>query len=82
VDLLKDRYVRLSTFQKISQEDQDTIIKEANRIDQKIESAETTLFPTYHKYMEIIISEQKILLDEVNSFIDNMQIQKKEETDH
>jgi hypothetical protein len=76
VDLLKDRYVRLSAFQEISQEDKDTIIKEANKIDQNIESTETALFPTYHKYMEIIVSEQKILLDEINSFIDDIQIQK------
>jgi uncharacterized protein YoxC len=66
----------LSAFQEISQEDEDTIIKEANKIDKNIESTETTLFPIYHKYMEIIVSEQKILLDEVNSFIDDIQIQK------
>jgi hypothetical protein len=76
VNLLKERYVHLSAFQEISQEDKDTITKEADRIDRNSESTETALFPTYHKYMEIIVSEQKILLDEVNSFIDDIQIQK------
>jgi hypothetical protein len=76
VNLLKDRYVRLSAFQEISQEDKETIVKEANEIDQKSESTDTSLFPTYHKYMQIIISEQKILLDEINTFIDDLQIQR------
>ena len=78
VNLLKDIYVRLSAFQEISQEDRQTIIKEANEIDQKSGSTDTSLFPTYHKYMQIIISEQKILLDEINTFINDLQIQKKD----
>jgi hypothetical protein len=78
VNLLKDRYVRLSAFQEISQEDKENIIKETNEIDQKSESTDTSLFPTYHKYMQIIISEQKILLDEINTFINDLQIQKKD----
>ena len=78
VNLLKDRYVRLSAFQEISQEDKETIIRESNEIDQKSESADTSLFPTYHKYIQIIISEQKILLEEIDTFIDDLQIQKKD----
>jgi hypothetical protein len=75
LNLLKDRYIRLGAFQEIREEDKETIVKETNKIDQNTESTETALFPTYQKYMEIIISEQKILLDEVNSFIDDIQIQ-------
>jgi hypothetical protein len=74
VNLLKDRYVRLSAFQEISYEDKETIIKESNEIDQNSESADTSLFPTYHKYMQIIISEQKILLEDINTFINDLQI--------
>jgi hypothetical protein len=77
-NLLKERYVRLSAFQEISSEDKETIIKEADEIDQKSESTETSLFPTYHKYMQIIISEQKILLEETDSFINDVQIKKKD----
>jgi hypothetical protein len=76
VSLLKDRYVRLSAFQEISQEDKDTIIKEVNKIDPKSDSIETELFPTYHKYMEIVVSEQKLLIDEIKIFINDLQIQK------
>jgi hypothetical protein len=74
VNLLKDRYVRLSTFQVISQDDKETIIKEVDEIDQKSESIDISLFPTYHNYMQIIISEQKILLEDINFFINDMKI--------
>ena len=76
VSLLKDRYVRLSAFQEISQEDKDTIIREVNNIDPKSDSAENELFPTYHKYMEIVVSEQKLLIDEIKIYINDLQIQK------
>jgi len=85
VTLLKDRYVRLSAFQDISHEDKDTIIKhedkdtiikKADKIDQKSKSTEPEIFSTYHKYMEISISEQKILHDEVNTFVKDLKIQK------
>ncbi|MGD9043801.1 MAG: hypothetical protein PVG06_08815 [Desulfobacterales bacterium] len=76
INLLKDRYVRLSAFQEISQEDKETIIKEADKIDQKLESTETSIFRTYQKYMGLIISEQNILLEDIDTFINDLQIQK------
>lgn len=74
VDSLKDRYVSLGAFQEISQEDKETIIKESNEMDQKSESGDTSLFSTYQKYIQIVVSEQKILLDEINAFIQDSQI--------
>jgi hypothetical protein len=76
VSLLKDRYVRLSAFQEISQEDKDTINREVNNIDPKSDSTESELFQTYHKYMEIVVSEQKFLIDEIKIFINDLQIKK------
>ena len=78
VDLLKDRYVRLGAFQEISQEDRETILKKPDQIDQKSESTDTSLFSTYQKYMEVIISEQNILLEDINTFVDDLQIQKED----
>lgn len=78
VNLLKDRYVRLSAFQDIGQEDKGNIIKESNEFDQTSESTDTSLFSAYQKYMQIIISEQKILLEDINTFINDLQIQKKD----
>ena len=76
VSLLKDRYVRLSAFQEISQVDKDTIIREVNNTDPKSDSTENELFPTYHKYMEVVVSEQKLLIDEIKIYINDLQIQK------
>jgi hypothetical protein len=78
VELLKDRYVRVGAFQEISQEDKDAIIKESDDIDQKSDSVDTSLFSTYQKYMQVIISEQNILLEDINTFVDDLQIQKED----
>ena len=78
VDLLKDRYVRLGAFQEISQEDKDAIIKEFDEIDQKSESTDTLLFSTYQKYMQLVISEQNIFLEDINTFVDDLKIQKED----
>jgi hypothetical protein len=74
VDLLKDRYVGLGAFQEISQEDREGIIEESAEIDQNSESPNNSLFSAYQKYMQLILSEQKILLDDINAFIDDLQI--------
>jgi len=76
VDLLKDRYARLSAFQEISQEDKETIIKISDEIGQKSESADTSFFSTYQKYMQIIVSQEKILLDDIKAYINDLQIRK------
>jgi hypothetical protein len=78
VSLLKDRYIRISAYQEIRQEDKDTIIKGSVEFDTKSDSRDTSLFSTYQKYMQIIVSEQKILLDEINVFIADLQIQKRD----
>ena len=78
VSLLKDRYVGLSTFQEISQEDKESIIKEVNAIDQEPGPNGSSLFTAYHRYMELIISEQHILLEDINTFIEDLQIEKRD----
>ncbi len=73
VNLLKDRYVSLSAFQEMSRKDKETVIKESNEIDQKLESTDSARFPIYHKYMELIISKQKVLLEDINAYINDLQ---------
>jgi hypothetical protein len=72
VGLLKDRYVRLSEFQEIRQEDVDIIVKGAARSDQKPELTDASLFATYQQYMQIVISEQTILLEDISTFISDL----------
>jgi hypothetical protein len=78
VDLLKDRYVRLSAFQAINREDKEAIKKESIKIDQKPVPADSSLFPNYQKYMQTIISEQTIFLEDITTFIDDLQMQLKD----
>ena len=72
VDMLKDYYIRLGSFQNIDLQDQEKIIKEANSMEQKLEIAYASAFSNYHKYMEVIISEQEALLKDLNNFINDL----------
>jgi hypothetical protein len=76
VGLLKDRYIRLSAFQEIAEEDLDIVTGEVNEAQQKLESNHISPSSTAHEYMEIILTEQKVLLDEINSYINDLQMPK------
>jgi hypothetical protein len=78
INSLKDRYILLNRFQEIRPEDIDTVYKEANEIEQKSDSTDISLFPTFYKYMQVGVSEQKALLDEINSIIREFQAQSKD----
>jgi hypothetical protein len=69
VDLLKDYYISIGSFQSIDLEDKERIIEEVNSTEQKLENASASFFSNYHKYMEVIISEQDALLKDLNNFI-------------
>ena len=75
LDLMKDMYIRLSEFQEISQEDIETICKEADEIAQKPNFRDTSLFPKYHRYLQLKVSEQKLLIDEINSIVSGFRTQ-------
>lgn len=78
VDILKERYISLGAFQDIDPEDKERIIEQVNNVEQELESAYSSIFPKYHEYMEVIISEQNVLLEDVNSFINDLRGLKKE----
>ena len=78
VDLLKDRYVRLSAFQSIGREDKAIINNKTNDYDQISRPADSSLFPAYQKYMQIIISEQNVFLEEINTFISDLKARNKD----
>jgi hypothetical protein len=69
VERLKDRYVSIGAFQNIDLENEGKIFYEVNSMEQELESDYASVFPEYHKYVEVIISEQNALLDDVNNFI-------------
>ena len=70
---LKDKFVSLGSFQSIDQEDIVKLTNHISDIQKKSMDADTPSFPELNKYMDLIISEQKALLDEINSFIEDIQ---------
>jgi hypothetical protein len=72
VAMLKDNYVNLSAFQKLKKEDIATITKELDEMNRTSELSGASIFPTYQKYMQLVISEQKILLEDINTFLSNL----------
>jgi hypothetical protein len=76
VDLLKDRYVRLSAFQAVRLEDKEIINKTTLDDDQASKSTDQSLFPIYNKYMQIVISEQNVFLEEIETFINDLKVRK------
>ena len=72
VDSLKDHYISIGTFQDIDLEDREKLFYEVNNIEDELESDYASVFPEYHKHMEVIISEQNVLLDDVNAFINDL----------
>ena len=75
---LKDKFVSLGSFQSIDQEDIVKLIKYISDV-QKIKSmdADTPSFPELNKYVDLIISEQKALLNDINSYIEDIRKIKK-----
>lgn len=74
---LKDKFVSLGSFQSIDQEDIVKLINYISDIQKKSMDADTPSFSELNKYMNLIISEQKALLDEINSFIEDIRKIKK-----
>jgi hypothetical protein len=72
VESLKDRYVGIGAFQEIDLDDRKNTLYEVSNIEEELESDYASVFPEYHKHMEVIISEQNVLLDDVNNFINDL----------
>jgi len=64
---LRDKFVSLGTFQSINQKDIKILMR-----------SDTSSFPESNKYMDLIISEQKALLGEISSFIEDIRKIKKD----
>ena len=72
ISLLKDRYVRLSTFQEINPEDKKTIFHMVNDENHASPPPDMSLMPTHQKYVQLALSEEKILLEDINAFLDDL----------
>jgi hypothetical protein len=72
VTRLKERYVRLSTFQDISRKDQAILISESRKVNNKSGSAGRSAFTTYNRYIDLILAEQNVLVEDINTFIEDL----------
>ena len=74
---LRDKFISLGSFQSIDQKDIVKLMKYIRDIKEK--SMEDNIFslPGFNKYMDLIISEQKALLEEISSFIEDIRKIKK-----
>jgi hypothetical protein len=74
---LRNKFVSLGSFQPIDQQDLLKLKKYINAIQKRSMDADVPSFLELNKYMNMIISEQKVLLHEVNSFIEDIRKIKK-----
>ena len=74
----QDRYISIGGFQNIDLEDREKIFYEVDNMEQELESDYVSVFPEYHKHMEVAILEQNILLEDVNNFINDLKELKNE----
>ena len=72
VTRLKERYVRLSAFQDISREDQAILTKESRETNQMNGSADRTALTAYDKYIDLMVAEQNVLVEDINTFIEDL----------
>ena len=74
---LRDKFISLGAFQSIDQKDNVKIMKYISDIQNKSVVPDTASLPELNKYMDLIISEQKALLGEINSFVEDIREIKK-----
>jgi hypothetical protein len=70
--LLKDRYVCLSSFQEINPEDKKNVYTEAGDPSQAVSSSDTSLASTHQKYMQLVLSEEKILFEDIETYLSDL----------
>ena len=74
---LRNKFVSLGSFQPVDQKDLLKVKKYISGIQKKMTDVDSSSFLGLNKYMNMIISEQKVLLHEINSFIEDIRKLKK-----
>lgn len=74
---LRDKFISLGAFQSIEQKDNAKLMKYISELNKESTGPRKASFPELSKYMNLIISEQKVLLEEINSFINDLRKIKK-----
>ena len=78
VSILKDRYVRLGTFQEISPEEKTIIARKEVDENQASLSSGTSILSTHQKYTQLDLSEEKILHEDINTYLSDTYLSDKD----
>lgn len=70
---LRNKFVSLGSFQSVEKKDIKKLLKYISSDQKKSMDTDSLSFPELNKFMDLIISEQKALLEEINSFIVDIQ---------
>jgi hypothetical protein len=70
--LLKDRYVCLSSFQEINPEDKKIVYTESGDPNQDLSSSDTSFASIHQKYMQLVLSEEKILFEDIETYLSDL----------
>jgi hypothetical protein len=71
VKTLKTNYKELGVFQSIDTEDKEKLRKMSVRQDKASAKQDREVIEIHEKYMEMVISEKKSLLEEINDFVNS-----------
>jgi len=69
---LRDKFVSLGAFQSVDQEEILKLMNLIHTTHKKPMDVDTAALTELNKYMDLIISEQKVLIEEINSFIEDV----------
>jgi hypothetical protein len=72
VAILKERYVRLSTFQEIRPEDRKNVVQEAGKTGQASMPSESSMMTVQQKYLQLVLSEEKILNEDIETYLNDL----------
>jgi len=74
---LRDKFISLGSFQSVDQEEILRLMQHSRTVHKKSMGVDMSSLPGLNKYMDLIISEQKVLIEEINSFIEDIRKIKK-----
>lgn len=75
IDLLKQRYIDLASFQHIHTEDKEVLDEALDGTNNGHDIASANLHPLYQKYIDLALSEQNSLIDKINRYIEDIKKQ-------
>ncbi|MEJ2096874.1 MAG: hypothetical protein P8Y38_06990 [Deltaproteobacteria bacterium] len=74
IAILKERYVRLSTFQEIRPQDRKIMVQKDVKTGQTSPNSESSMMAVQQKYMQLVLSEEKILHEDIDTYLNDLNL--------